>query len=233
MIFSDSTIVSAYNGKAYDGQKIGMAQDTDGEYYWAIVDGDKVEWLYDDIGRMVQASPTPGIAPVFVLDNSFGDGKYYWAYKYGKDGGMRYLYDKDGKKVVASDTNVVQLFSKVEIKDSYVLFTPLAGDPFYVPRYSPFQIVLSSTSVNLPAPSGPVSITYEVRDVPSTVAITAITETGYYVAMTKQYDASKKKLSGTITITADISAAAKSTVLVLVSDGKGHMETYKISVTKV
>lgn len=233
LVFSDNTTVSAYNGKAYDGQKIGMAQDTDGEYYWAIVDGDKVEWLYDDIGRMVQASPTPGIAPVFVLDNSFGDGKYYWAYKYGKDGGMRYLYDKDGKKVVASDTNVVQLFSKVEIKDSYVLFTPLAGDPFYVPRYSPFQIVLSSTSVNLPAPSGPVSVTYEVRDVPSTVAITAITETGYYVAMTKTYDATKKKLSGTITITADISAAAKSTVLVLVSDGKGHMETYKISVTKV
>ncbi|MBR4772194.1 MAG: hypothetical protein IK009_05635 [Bacteroidales bacterium] len=233
LVFNDNSTVTAYNGRAYEGQKIGIAQYTDGEYYWAIIDGTKVEWLYDDIERMVQASPTEGLSPIFILDNSFGDGKYYWAYKYGEKGVKLYLYDKDGNKIVASDTNVIQLFSKVEVKDGYVLFTPLSGAAFSLPRYNPFQVILSATAVNLPAPSGPVSVDYEVRNVPSSVAITAITEKGYYVVMTKTYDSAKKKLSGTITITADITAAAKSTVVVMISDGNGHMETYKIAVTKV
>lgn len=233
LVFDDNTTVTAYDGKPYAGQQIGIAQYTDGKYYWAIIDGDDVQWLYDDLERMVQASPDEGLSPTFMLDNSFGDGKYYWAYRYGASGVKMYLYDKDGKKIVASDANVVQLFSSVEISDSYVTFTPLSGDKFYIPRYAPFYMTLSSFSVNLPAPSGPVSISYEVRSVPATVAITTITEKGYYATVTKSYDAATKKLTGTITITADAASAAKSTIVILVSDGIGHLETYKISVTKV
>jgi len=231
IVFSDSTSVEVYDGKPYTGQKIGIAEYTDGEYYWAIIDGDKVEWLYDDLERMVQASPTTGQKPTFMLDNSFGDGKYYWAYKYGASGIKQYLYDKNGKKVVASDANVIQLFSKVEVTDNYVLFTPLAGTAFYIPRYAPFIVRLSTTSATIPS-GGHVTISYTVESVPATVAFTAIAEPGYHAAVTKTYTASDKSLRGTITLSADPSAPAKANVLVLISDDSGHTETYKIVVTK-
>ncbi|MBO4657014.1 MAG: hypothetical protein J5639_04500 [Bacteroidales bacterium] len=232
LVFSDNTTVTAYNGKPAEGQQITIAQYTDGAYYWAIVDGDKVEWLYDDLDRMVQASPTEGLTPIFMLDNSSGDGKYYWAYKYGEKGVKMFLYDKDGKKVVASDANVIQLFSKVEIKDNYVLFTPVSGSAFSVPRYVPFTVVLSATSVNVPASGEAVKVTYELRSVPSTAAITAIADTGYHASVTRKYDSAARKLSGTISITAEPTAPAKSTLLVMVSDGNGNIETYRISLTK-
>ena len=60
----------------------------------------------------------------------------------------------------------------------------------------------------------------------------ALTEKGYSAVLTKTYDATAKKLTGSITITADITAAAKSTIVLLVSDGNGHTESYKIAVTK-
>ena len=232
ILFNDNTSVTVYDGKPYDGQKIGIAQYTDENYYWAVIDGDKIEWLYDDLERMVQASPTEGQSPIFMLDDSFGDGKYYWAFKYGKSGIKQYLYDKNGKRVVATNSNVVQLFSDIDVTDKYVLFTPLAGASFYIPRYEAFRVRLSSTSVVLPAPSGPATVNYTVESVPATVAITALTEKGYSAVLTKTYDATAKKLTGSITITADITAAAKSTIVLLVSDGNGHTESYKIAVTK-
>ncbi|MBO7370987.1 MAG: hypothetical protein J6U34_00615, partial [Bacteroidales bacterium] len=125
-----------------------------------------------------------------------------------------------------------QLFSDIDVTDKYVLFTPLAGASFYIPRYEAFRVRLSSTSVVLPAPSGPATVNYTVESVPATVAITALTEKGYNAVLTKTYDATAKKLTGSITITADITAAAKSTIVLLVSDGNGHTESYKIAVTK-
>jgi len=233
IVFNDNTDIVVYDGKPYEGQKIGLAEYTDGEYYWAIINDGKVEWLYDDLDRMVQASPGNSMAPTFVLDNSFGDGKYYWAFRYGKNGILQYLYDAEGNKVVASDTNVVQLFSSVTVNDNYVLFTLLSdSSTFSIPRYAPFYVTFSKTSVVLPAPSGPVSFTYEVKSVPATAAITAIADPGYYAAFTKTYDSKEKKLYGTITLTADITAADKAKVLILVSDGNGHTETYTIKVTK-
>ena len=233
LVFSDNSTVTAYNGKPAAMQSVGIAQYTDGEYYWAIIENGNVQWLYDDLERMVQATPSEGQTPIFMLDDSFGDGKYYWAFKYGEAGIKMYLYDENGKKVVASDTNVVQLFSDVKVADNYVVFTPVAGASFSIPRYAPFKFTLSNTSVNVPAAGTPASITYEVRQVPATVAITAIAEPGYKVVMTKAYDATAKKLSGTISITAEASAPAKSTLLIMVSDGTGIIETYKLSITKV
>lgn len=231
IVFSDNTSVEVYDGKPYTGQKIGIAEYTDGEYYWAVFDGDNIEWLYDDLERMVQASPTAGQKPTFMLDNSFGDGKYYWAYKYGASGIKQYLYDKNGKMVVASDANVIQLFSKVEVTDNYVLFTPLAGTAFYIPRYAPFKVRLSSTSAVVPV-GGSITLSYTVESVPETVAFTAIADTGYHATVTKTYTATDKTLRGSITFTVDPSAPAKANVLILISDGKGHTETYKIAVTK-
>lgn len=232
LVFDDNSTVTAYNGKPAAMQSIGIAQYTDGEYYWAIIEDGNVQWLYDDLERMVQASPTEGLTPIFMLDNSFGDGKYYWAYKYGEKGLKMYLYDKDGKKVVASDANVIQFFTKVEVTDTHVVFTPVSGAAFSVPRYVPFKVVLSATSVSVPTSGTPAKVTYEVRDVTSAAAITAITNTGYHASVTRSYDSSSKKLSGVISLTADSTAPAKSSVLVMISDGTGMMETYTISVTK-
>lgn len=232
LVFDDNSTVTAYNGKPAAMQSIGIAQYTDGEYYWAIIEDGNVQWLYDDLERMVQASPTEGLTPIFMLDNSFGDGKYYWAYKYGEKGLKMYLYDKDGKKVVASDANVIQFFTKVEVTDTHVVFTPVSGAAFSVPRYVPFKVVLSATSVSVPTSGTPAKVTYEVRDVTSAAAITAITNTGYHASVTRSYDSSNKKLSGVISLTADSTAPAKSSVLVMISDGTGMMETYTISVTK-
>ncbi|MBO4764769.1 MAG: hypothetical protein J5508_03560, partial [Bacteroidales bacterium] len=162
LVFDDNSTVTAYNGKPAAMQSIGIAQYTDGEYYWAIIEDGNVQWLYDDLERMVQASPTEGLTPIFMLDNSFGDGKYYWAYKYGEKGLKMYLYDKDGKKVVASDANVIQFFTKVEVTDTHVVFTPVSGAAFSVPRYVPFKVVLSATSVSVPTSGTPAKVTYEV-----------------------------------------------------------------------
>lgn len=233
IMFSDNSSATVYDGKPYGGQKIGIAEYTDGKYYWAVIDGDKVEWLYDDLERMVQASPTEGQSPIFMLDNTSGDGKYYWAFKYGKSGIKQFLYDMNGKKVVATNTNVVQLFSDIVVTDNYVMFTPLAGASFFVPRFEAFKVRLSSVSVVIPAaPGASAAVNYTVESVPSSVAITAITEKGYSASLTKTYDATAKKLTGSITISADVSAAEKSTVVLLVSDGDGHTESYKIAVAK-
>ena len=227
--FSDGTSIEVYHGKRYEGEEIGLVQYTDGEYYWAVSKDGKSEWLYDDLGNMVQGSPIKGQSPIFMLEEG-GDGKYYWCYKYGESGYKFSLYDKNGKKVAASNSGVVQVFSSVTVADNYVLFTPLSGDPFYLPRYKVFTVQFNKTTVTVPSTG--VEITYGVKDVPSTVAITAITDQGYHAHLTKSYNADTQTLTGTIKVTADASAAATSTMLVLVSDGDGHMETFNIELKK-
>jgi hypothetical protein len=231
LVFSDSSTISVYDGKRYEGgNDIGLVQHTDGKYYWAIVKDGKTEWLYDDIGDMVQASPSAGVAPIFMLEAD-GDGKYYWCYKYGADGYKRYLYDAEGKKVAASNTNIIQVFASVEVTDNYVTFTPLGGTPFSVPRYQTFSVQFSSTSVKIPA-SGSKDVNYRVTSVPASAAITAIAGDGYHAITTKSYSEDNRALSGVITLTADDTAADSSSVLVLVSDGLGHMEKFTIDVAK-
>ena len=232
LVFSDGQSISVYNGQRSEGTDIGLVQYDDGNYYWATFEDGKVNWLYDDVGAMVMASPTEGVSPIFVLGNSFGDGKYYWAFKYGATGSLRYLYDSKGNKVMASNANVVRLFKTVEVKDSYILFTPLSGSAFSVARYKPFTVTFSSTTVAVPKSPSTVQIDYSVKDVSSDAAITAIPNPGYYASLSKTYDSKNKVLSGKITFTAESSAPATSTVLIMVSDGSGHMETYKITVTK-
>lgn len=230
IVFSDSKSIEVYNGKRSEGQNIGLAQHTDGNYYWAIVENGKTRWLYNDLGDMVNASPTEGLAPIFILDNSIGDGNYYWAYKYGETGYMFYIYDEDGKKVAASSGGV-QVFSSIEVNESYVTLTPIGGATISIPRYSPFKLNLNKTSVTVSSTS-PAEIFYTVNDVLVSVAITAIADKGYHATMTKAYDFASLTLSGIITITADVDAAASSTVLLMVSDGEGHMQTYNINVVK-
>ncbi len=232
LVFSDGQSISVYNGQRSEGPEIGLAQFTDGKYYWATVEDGETSWMYDDAGTMVMASPTEGLAPIFVLDDSFGDGKYYWAYKYGTSGTLRYLYDSKGKKVVASNANVVRLFKSVEVTDTYVLFTPLSGNAFSIARYKPFTVTFDNTSVTVPKLPASVQVKYEVKDVPESAAITAIANSGYYASLTRTYDVKKKVLSGVITLTADDATKNASTVLVMVSDGLGHMETYKIAVKR-
>ena len=232
LVFSDGQSITVYNGQRSEGPQIGLAQFTDGKYYWASVEDGETTWMYDDVGAMVMASPTEGLAPVFVLDDSFGDGKYYWAYRYGASGTLRYLYDSKGNKVVASNANVVQLFKSVNVTDSYVLFTPLSGTAFSIARYKPFTVTFSSTSVTVPKLPADVQVKYEVKDVSQAAAITAIANSGYYASLTRTYDTTKKVLSGVISITAADATKNASTVLVMVSDGVGHMETYKIAVKR-
>jgi hypothetical protein len=230
IVFSDSRSIEVYNGKKSEGQNIGLAQYTDGLYYWAVVENGKTKWLYNDLGEMVKASPTEGLAPIFMLDNSMGDGNYYWAYKYGETGHMFYFYDAEGKKVAASSGGV-QVFTSIEVNDSYVTLTPVGGAAISIPRYSPFKLNLNKTSVTVSSTS-PAEIFYMVSDVLVSVAITAIADKGYHATMTKAYDFTSLTLSGIITITADADAAASSTVLIMVSDGEGHMQTYNINVVK-
>lgn len=230
IVFSDSRSIEVYNGKKSEGQNIGLAQYTDGLYYWAVVENGKTKWLYNDLGEMVKASPTEGLAPIFMLDNSMGDGNYYWAYQYGETGHMFYLYDAEGKKVAASSGGV-QVFASIEVNDSYVTLTPIGGAAISIPRYSPFKLNLNKTSVTVSSTS-PAEIFYMVSDVLVSVAITAIADKGYHATMTKAYDFTSLTLSGIITITADADAAASSTVLIMVSDGEGHMQTYNINVVK-
>ncbi len=229
IVFSDSRSIEVYNGKKSEGQNIGLAQYTDGLYYWAVVENGKTKWLYNDLGEMVKASPTEGQAPIFILDKA-GDGNYYWAYKYGETGYMLYLCDEDGKKVSASSGGV-QVFASIEVNDSYVTLTPIGGSAISIPRYSPFKLNLNKTSVTVSSTS-PAEIFYTVNDVLVSVAITAIADKGYHATMTKTYDYASHTLSGIITITADADAAARSTVLIMVSDGEGHMQTYNINVAK-
>lgn len=230
MVFSDSTSIEVHDGKRYEGQDIGLAQYTDGEYYWAVTENGTTRWMYNDLGDMVQASPIEGHSPVFMLEAG-GDGKYYWCYKFSDTGMKFYLYDENGNKVAASSSGLVQVFSSVTVTDSYVLFTPLSGEPFYVPRYKSFTIFVNSTTVTIPEGHS-VSVAYRVSDVSSAVAITVITEAGYHASLTKNYNAENQQLSGSITFTADAGDLPASTALVLVSDGEGHMQTIRINVVK-
>ncbi len=230
IVFSDSKSIEVYNGKRSEGQNIGIAQYTDGNYYWAIVEDGKTRWLYNDLGEMVQASPTEGLAPIFMLDNSMGDGNYYWAYKYGETGHMFYFYDAEGKKVAASSTGV-KVFASIDVNDGYVVLSPIHGVAISIPRYSPFQVAFSKTTVTV-SESTPAVVRYAVNDIPASVAITAVTDKGYHAAMTKYYDTTTSSLTGAITISAETGAASSATVLVMVSDGDGHMQTYTINVVK-
>ena len=232
MVFSDGREITVYNGKRYEGQQIGLVQYTDGEYYWAVYENGTSRWLYDDQGAMVKASPSEGVSPIFMLDDSAGDGKYYWLYKYGETGTLRYLLDENGHRVAASSSGIVQVFSSIEVTANYVLFKTMSGTPFAVPRYKPFTVSFSKTSVVVPVSPESVDITYSVTGVSSAAAITAITEQGYYASFTKSYNTTSSTLSGTITLTVAGTAFSSSTVLVLVSDGNGHMETYTIKATK-
>lgn len=230
IVFSDSRSIEIYNGKKSEGQNICLAQHTDGQYYWAIEENGRTTWLRNDLGEMVNASPTEGLTPIFMLDNSAGDGKYYWAYKYGETGYMFYFYDENGNKVTASNAGV-RVFSNIEVNTDYVILTPVSGTAFSIPRYSTFKVTLNKNSVTVPS-QGSAEVYYQIENVLVSAAITAVTDKGYHASMTKNYDNETHILSGLITITADDDAAASSTLLLMVSDGEGHMQTVSIKVVK-
>ena len=66
LVFSDGQSITVYNGQRSEGPQIGLAQFTDGKYYWASVEDGETTWMYDDVGAMVMASPTEGLAPVIL-----------------------------------------------------------------------------------------------------------------------------------------------------------------------
>lgn len=232
MVLNNSTSISVYDGKSSDPVKIGLKQHTDGLYYWAMNDEDgNLQWLKDDIDRMVLASPKDGLTPIFMLDNSLGDGKYYWTYKYGENGRVYWLYDSNNQKIEASPKASIAVFSSIEVNENFISLSTLSGESFTLPRYKTFTITLADRVVFEPSDTS-LSLTYKVSDVPVTVAITALAKDGYYAGITKSYNASLQVLSGKITITASPGAAANSTLLVLVSDGCGHMKTHEILIEK-
>lgn len=200
--------------------KLGIQQDTDGNYYWTI-DG---EWLLDEEGNKIRAN---GIDGQDGADGNDGqDGKD------GQDGITPQLKIEDGYWYVSYDNGVQwtqlwkatgedgkdgdSMFSNVTYDDNFV-YLVLADNTttLMIPRYShEFSITFTNGNDLVCSAGETVSIPYTLTYGDENTDVAAIPHGGWEAAVEKTGNT-----SGTITVTAP-RPMKDGEVIVLASDGK-------------
>lgn len=164
--FAHNDPITIYFGEASDGDivtvfpEIGIAKDTDGNYYWTL-DG---EWITDGQGNKIPASGKDGedgkdgITPQLKID----EGHWYVSYDNGVTWEVLGDVPVPDSGPSGSESGV---FAKVEVRDNSVIFTLTDGTEIIVPKSTKVEFKLSdvkSTSVTFTGVARPISPDFEV-----------------------------------------------------------------------
>ncbi|MCI2081678.1 MAG: DUF4988 domain-containing protein [Bacteroidales bacterium] len=253
IIYSDGDTVGYYislsNGKSlylYNGLDaaapvMGVAQDTDGIYYWTVRYGtSRVNWVYDDEGNKVKAvaeDGEDGSTPAISVSKE-EDGLYYWVVVNGSD--TTYVEDSEGNKVTASAVkgeDGTSFFSSVT-SDSDYLTIVLADSTttFRIPIYKEFALTDWTYGENEMGTEYTLTTTGETTSyaLNFTLSCSYITdpEIQYYTTSGIEsvsvgeisYDSNLSTFTGTINVTFNVTPLIGTQKLLLFfGDGKGKV----------
>jgi hypothetical protein len=225
-ILSDTTDFVIYNGSAGNAPVIGAKKDfTGSHYYWTIkYDGEEETWLLSD-GEKVRVDATDGVAPTLSI-KKYTDNLYYWAIAYGSLP-ESWLKSMTGEMVLASAITK-QVFSNITINSDNIILT-LAEDnetTITIPLYKSIQVNVA-TSINMGS-SNYMEVNYSITGTTPENEVLAIAKDGFIVKVLKNsYSSGRICISSPPTFI----AGHTSSILFLVSDGKGNTTTITINIS--
>lgn len=223
------------DGKDGYSPVVGVKKDTDNIYYWTL-DG---KWLTDADGKKVKAQGTDGKNGADGNDGLPGadgkdgnDGADGANGTNGKDGVTPQLKIEDGFWFVSTDggQNWTKLgmatgadgkdgdsfFSSVSDSETKVTFVLKDGSSFEVPKESGLNIVFQNTEAIRFSLGSAYKIAYTLVGSDAQTSIEILCQDGLKATLEKT-----DETSGFVTVTTPYSIVERSTVIVLVSDGRG------------
>lgn len=223
------------DGKDGYSPVVGVKKDTDNIYYWTL-DG---KWLTDADGNKVKAQGTDGKNGADGNDGLPGadgkdgnDGADGANGTNGKDGVTPQLKIEDGFWFVSTDggQNWTKLgmatgadgkdgdsfFSSVSDSETKVTFVLKNGSSFEVPKESGLNIVFQNTEAIRFSLGSAYKIAYTLVGSDAQTSIEILCQDGLRATLEKT-----DETSGFVTVTTPYSIVERSTVIVLVSDGRG------------
>lgn len=220
------------DGKDGYSPVVGVKKDTDNIYYWTL-DG---KWLTDADGKKVKAQGTDGKNGADGNDGLPGadgkDGNDGANGTNGKDGVTPQLKIEDGFWFVSTDggQNWTELgmatgadgkdgdsfFSSVSDSETKVTFVLKDGSSFEVPKESGLNIIFQNTDAVRFSLGSAYKIAYTLVGSDAQTSIEILCQDGLRATLEKT-----DETSGFVTVTTPYSIVERSTVIVLVSDGRG------------
>lgn len=220
------------DGKDGYSPVVGVKKDTDNIYYWTL-DG---KWLTDADGKKVKAQGTDGKNGADGNDGLPGadgkDGNDGANGTNGKDGVTPQLKIEDGFWFVSTDggQNWTKLgkatgadgkdgdsfFSSVSDSETKVTFVLKDGSSFEVPKESGLNIIFQNTDAIRFSLGSAYKIAYTLVGSDAQTSIEILCQDGLRATLEKT-----DETSGFVTVTTPYSIVERSTVIVLVSDGRG------------
>lgn len=223
------------DGKDGYSPVVGVKKDTDNIYYWTL-DG---KWLTDADGKKVKAQGTDGKNGADGNDGLPGadgkdgnDGADGANGTNGKDGVTPQLKIEDGFWFVSTDggQNWTKLgkatgadgkdgdsfFSSVSDSETKVTFVLKDGSSFEVPKESGLNIIFQNTDAIRFSLGSAYKIAYTLVGSDAQTSIEILCQDGLRATLEKT-----DETSGFVTVTTPYSIVERSTVIVLVSDGRG------------
>lgn len=223
------------DGKDGYSPVVGVKKDTDNIYYWTL-DG---KWLTDANGKKVKAQGTDGKNGADGNDGLPGadgkdgnDGTDGANGTNGKDGVTPQLKIEDGSWFVSTDggQNWTELgkatgadgkdgdsfFSSVSDSETKVTFVLKDGSSFEVPKESGLNIIFQNTDAIRFSLGSAYKIAYTLVGSDAQTSIEILCQDGLRATLEKT-----DETSGFVTVTTPYSIVERSTVIVLVSDGRG------------
>ncbi|MBO4571118.1 MAG: hypothetical protein J5699_04260 [Bacteroidales bacterium] len=205
-----------------------VKDDADGNWYWAIKypGNDEPEWILCGESR-VRMNVLQGTSPLVGLERYEPDNLYYWTISY--DGGESYdwLLDDAGNMIAATTSEVSNpVTSLVQTSALYYTMT-VNGTAVVIPRYNSMGVTLEQTAVRMHA-SDTCSIPYFIENANQFTEILPIPADPGFKAWIEKVNLTR----GSLVIASPASfTSGKSSVSLLVSDGKGTMNTVTIDIT--
>ena len=215
--FSKSGAITIYHGKNGDNgtdghsPQIGVKQDTDGVYYWAL-DG---EWLLDDAGSKVKAvgidgingtNGIDGITPQLKIENDF------WYISYDNGTSWTQLDKASGEDGEDGDS----FFKTVTQDEQNVYFILTDGTTITIPKGAQLDITFDINDLFIVSPNTTREINYTVTS--ATNVVVEVTSSADIKAKVVTDDTSGKR--GKIIVNIGSSVDEYSKVIVFVSNGE-------------
>ncbi|MBO4768323.1 MAG: hypothetical protein IKX03_00335 [Bacteroidales bacterium] len=221
--------ISFFNANTTTLPEIQAVKDeTDGNYYWAIKypGQDTAEWILCGEDK-VRMNVIQGTSPLVGLERYEVDNLYYWTVSY--DGGETYnwLLDDKGEMIAATSAEVSNpITSLIETSSLYYTMT-VNGTVVVIPRYNSLGITLDRTEVKMHE-SDTCSVAYFIASADQFTEILPLAADPGFKCWIEKVNLTR----GSLIITSPENfKSGTSSVSLLVSDGKGTMNTVVVNIT--
>ena len=205
-----------------------LKDDSDGNYYWAVKypGSEKAEWILCGESK-VRMNVLQGTSPKVGLERNETDNLYYWTVSYDGGGTFAWLLDDTGNMIAATSAEVSNpVTSLIETSSLYYTMT-VNGAAVVIPRYNSLGVILDRTSVTMAA-SDTCSIPYFISAADQYTEILPIAADSGFKCWIEKVNLTRGLL---VIASPESFQSGSSSVSMLVSDGRGTMNTVVVNIT--